>query len=371
MRARILLPWLALWGACVVPPLPSPNDDGGGPSIRDTDDDATPDTDDGADTPGDTDDTDASAPQDTSPVPHDDDADGLLSDQDNCPDDANANQADLDQDGDGDVCDDDDDDDSIPDAVDPWPREPAWPGVADPEGIYAHTSDALFKLNVPTQSLSRVGAFQFDRDSGVATDLAIDEYGILYVITFGDLFICRPDNARCRWLADLPAGMNNGLTFLPPGTLGAGATLIATGERTWYRLDRTGTAVTRTALGTFDSGTTTSSGDAFSVQGLGTIASVNDGGETLYDTIISVNSVNGALVNRILRLTGGACAGGSSSGYSEVWGLAGWTDGFVYAFDGGGDILRIDAATGACTRASSTPHSWYGAGVRTIIPPTP
>jgi hypothetical protein len=48
----------------------------------------------------------------------DGDDDGVLDDEDNCPDVANADQADFDWDGAGDVCDDDDDGDSVWDDVD-------------------------------------------------------------------------------------------------------------------------------------------------------------------------------------------------------------------------------------------------------------
>lgn len=54
--------------------------------------------------------------------PTDTDGDGVTDAADNCPDDANASQADLDADGDGDVCDGDDDADGVPDEDDNCPR---------------------------------------------------------------------------------------------------------------------------------------------------------------------------------------------------------------------------------------------------------
>ncbi|MEW5740357.1 MAG: phosphodiester glycosidase family protein [Myxococcota bacterium] len=56
------------------------------------------------------------------PVTTDTDGDGVTDTQDNCPDDANATQADLDNDGEGDACDGDDDDDGVPDEDDNCPR---------------------------------------------------------------------------------------------------------------------------------------------------------------------------------------------------------------------------------------------------------
>ncbi len=57
-------------------------------------------------------------------TPSDDsDDDGILDDDDNCPNDANTDQADLDNDGQGDVCDADDDDDSTVDSEDNCPTD--------------------------------------------------------------------------------------------------------------------------------------------------------------------------------------------------------------------------------------------------------
>jgi hypothetical protein len=51
----------------------------------------------------------------------DSDGDGVADGDDNCPDDANADQTDTDSDGLGDVCDPDDDNDGIPDGEDDYP----------------------------------------------------------------------------------------------------------------------------------------------------------------------------------------------------------------------------------------------------------
>ncbi len=59
----------------------------------------------------------------------DDDRDGVENDDDNCPDAANADQADADGDGEGDACDTDDDDDGALDTVDPEPTNPAVDGT--------------------------------------------------------------------------------------------------------------------------------------------------------------------------------------------------------------------------------------------------
>lgn len=54
---------------------------------------------------------------------NDRDGDGILNDDDNCPDDANADQLDTDSDGEGDACDMDDDNDGVPDQEDAYPLD--------------------------------------------------------------------------------------------------------------------------------------------------------------------------------------------------------------------------------------------------------
>ena len=61
------------------------------------------------------------------------DGDGIADGDDNCPDDANANQLDTDEDGDGDACDADDDNDTVVDGGDNCPLD-ANPDQADADG---------------------------------------------------------------------------------------------------------------------------------------------------------------------------------------------------------------------------------------------
>jgi hypothetical protein len=58
---------------------------------------------------------------------------------------------------------------------------------------------------------------------------------------------------------------------------------------------------------------------------------------------------------------------GTVTGYSSLYGLAGW-QGVVYGFDASGAVLKIDIATGAPTLVANTGNSWWGAGVSTRIP---
>lgn len=61
--------------------------------------------------------------------PADADGDGIVDADDNCPQAANADQADSDADGAGDACDPDDDNDGIPDSVDACPAVPGVPAA--------------------------------------------------------------------------------------------------------------------------------------------------------------------------------------------------------------------------------------------------
>ncbi len=64
----------------------------------------------------------------------DGDDDGIPDDEDNCPESANADQADNDGDGDGDVCDGDDDNDGVLDGDDAFPHDPTESADTDGDG---------------------------------------------------------------------------------------------------------------------------------------------------------------------------------------------------------------------------------------------
>lgn len=310
------------------------------------------------DSPADTDETYI----DTGLAPTDIDGDGLLDRDDNCFEVPNPEQEDLDGDDQGDECDDDLDGDSVPNEADPWPRDENWPGIASPESIYAHTRDALFRFRVPTRELIPVAPFVFDANQANITDIAFDQYGVMYAISAQDLFICRPNHAQCRHIASLPS-FSVGLTFLPPGTLGQGDVLIGMGEENWYRLDLQGTTMVSTQVGTYG-GTTTISGDAFSIDGVGTYAAVNLDGEEDHDHIVRIDPVTGAVIGEVLSFNNG-------SPHAAVFGLAGWVDNLFYAFDVSGDIIEVDVVRQTYTVIESSGHAWWGAGVRTVVPPTP
>lgn len=286
------------------------------------------------------------------PPPVDTDQDGIPDETDNCVDDANPGQEDLDGDWIGDVCDEDSDGDDVPDLNDLWPADPNMPGVVIEEHVYGHTSSTLYTMNVYSYVVTSVGAFQWPSGFQSMTDIAIDEFGVLYGTSFSNLFTCHPQTAVCTDLGALPSSFN-GLTVVPSGTLlpEEQALIGISTSGAWYHLELVGGAVTSTSIGSYGGGYT-SSGDAFSIENVGTFAAVNKSGFG-NDYIIQVDPASGAMVSEVAEL----------ANFTNVYGLAGWF-GTVFAFDSSGTILEVNTTTGAVTVIQTGGPSWWGAGVK-------
>jgi hypothetical protein len=190
------------------------------------------------------------------------------------------------------------------------------------------------------------------------TDIAIDRYGVLWGVTFDRLYVCHPQTAQCFTVATLPADFN-GLTMVPGALLGGGDEDVLVGiseDGGWWRLDVDGAAVTPVKLGSFGGGWG-SSGDAYAIEGVGTFAAA-DLSAGADDALLTLDPATGQAVGQVAPLTG----------YSGVYGLAGWTE-RAFAFEEGGDILVIDIASGSVSVLAETGKAWWGAGVRTRITP--
>lgn len=251
----------------------------------------------------------------------------------------------------------DSDNDGVPDEGDLFPNDPNKPGMASMGKVYAHTSSELFVMDVKDYIITKIGTFKAGSWSvSDMTDIAIDRYGVLFAISFSTLYTCHPGTAACTELGDLPTSFN-GLTMVPKGVLDPERDVLIgisnAGE--WYRLTVVGGTVQKSLLGSYGGGFS-SSGDAYSIKNVGTFASVNSGmfGD---DQLVALDPATGKATSPAI------C---TISGYSEVFGLAGWT-GKAFAFDSSGDVLVIDTATGAVSVAAHTEYSWWGAGVRTEI----
>ena|GEM_PF-1703969 len=250
----------------------------------------------------------------------------------------------------------DTDKDGVPDVADPFPTDAQKPKIAQTNLVYPHTASKLFTMSATTYAISEIGAFKGSTYSGSMTDLAVDQWGVLYGVTFNDLYTCDADTATCYKLATLPQ-MFNGLTMLPPGTHHPYLdTLVAIANSgVWYKVSLSGSGTAQlTQLGSYGAGYS-SSGDAFSIEGVGTFASVDKSGSSS-DVIVAVDPMTGKVNSEV----------GPVAGYSSLYGLAGWS-GKVFGFDATGAVLEIDIKTGASKLIATTSNPWWGAGVATRL----
>ena len=284
------------------------------------------------------------------------DFDGINNDVDNCPDLFNPEQYDVDGDGLGDACSDDDDSDGIPNDWDPAPSDPQWPGRALSDTVYAQTSSSLFALDVKGLTLQRVADFSFDTEGNhQITDIAIDRAGVLWAITFNTLWLCHPQTGECRSQARLPFTNFNGLTFVSGSLFGEEKDVLVgiDSAGAWRRLDFLRDILVDELLGVYPN--ERSSGDAFSIEGVGTYASVKREGVPS-DIIVQVNPTQPGEIEDVLTL----------EGYQSVYGLAGWR-GRLFAFDESGAALVINLETLEVTEMMTQGERWWGAAVSSVI----
>ena len=223
--------------------------------------------------------------------------------------------------------------------------------------LYAHTKDALYFLDVPAAAFKKVADFSFDKNKGLVTDIALNKWGNLFAVTYGDLFQCNRENGKCVWLAKLPQEFN-GLTFIPEGIIDPvqEALVGIAGQGTWYHIQFAGGKVTLKAIGDYG-GAWLSSGDAFSVVGVGTYATLkkSNGGDNY---LAEVDPKTGSII-KIIGKTGSA---------KGLFGLAWWA-GVFYAVSNDGNIYVLDVKTGDAIKVQgvSVPKGvqWWGAGVST------
>jgi hypothetical protein len=284
--------------------------------------------------------------EDSGSTGSDEDSDSTGSDEDSGSSDEDTGDQSNDQDGDG-----------IPDDADPFPNDPDLPGTATPNLIYAHSAGTLWTMEVAEPyALAQVSSFSYQSNPGQMTDIAIDRWGVLYGVTFNDLFVCHPQQAVCYRLAGLPQSFN-GLTMIPAGFIEPNKEVLVAiaNDGSWHRVDLVGPQMAElTQIGSYGGGYT-SSGDAFSIVGVGTFGAVNG---SPHDIIVEVDPSNGNVISEVATVTG----------YSNIYGLAGW-DGSIFAFDSTGAVVRIDPNNGDVEVIhASTGVAWWGAGVVTILP---
>jgi hypothetical protein len=289
------------------------------------------------------------------PVMNDQDQDRVNDEDDNCPNDYNPEQSDIDGDGEGDACEPDRDLDGVPDAWDPAPDDVNWPGRAQADTVYAHTSSELYALDVKRLTLNFVSRFSFDDQlDHEMTDIAFDRSGVMWAVSFDALWVCHPMIGQCRYQGTLPSRFN-GLTFLS-GTLFGALRDVLVGisvDGTWHRLNVANGVINSSEIGSYP--IESSSGDAFYIDGVGTYAAVKRPGIE-DDLIINVDPLNLSAVNDIVIL----------NGYQRIYGLAGWR-GQLFAFDESGAVLLVNLQTMDVSIISDEGQMWWGAGVSSIL----
>lgn len=222
--------------------------------------------------------------------------------------------------------------------------------------LYAQSADELYKLDVAKKAFVLVGKWSFDKKSGSVTDIAVDGTGQLFAITHADLFVCNVTTAKCKWLATMPEAYY-GMTLVPKGTVDAtGDAIIGVSQDgDWTRVTPSGGTAKLTKLGSFGGGWLCS-GDAFSVKGVGTFATVKKatGGN---DSLAEVDPKTG----KVLKIVG-------DTGVKQLFGLA-WWDNVVYGFSADGNAYTLDVTTGKASPvagiAAPKGIKWWGAGVST------
>ena len=250
--------------------------------------------------------------------------------------------------------------DGVPDDHDRWADDPDMPGPVESDTVYAHTDNRLYRMDVKAYGVEEIGPFVWpvDGQSHEMTDLAIDQWGVIYGVSFDAVYTCHAQTAACTFLGALPdEHWFNGLTFVPGVQYGASDDVlvgISQGGR-WFKLDTTQTPVGAEVVGEYLG--FTSSGDAYSVLGLGTFAAVSpsEGGTPRIVRVIAQT----ATVQPEGQIAIDQC--------SSVWGLAGWNE-KAFAFCSDGVIIIVDVDTGAVLQVNHLYEgelSWWGAGTVT------
>jgi hypothetical protein len=219
--------------------------------------------------------------------------------------------------------------------------------------VYAHTADALYRVDPDTLAITKIGNFGWSNGGDQMTDLAIDNAGEMIGISYNSVYRVDPTTAVATRLSNRLTGGFNGLSFVPAAMLGQTGDDVLVGTRnsdgSVFRINpMTGDA---TAIGNM--GGFTSSGDLVAVSGF---------------TVLTAD--NGLSADRLVRLAPNTFAAtpiGTSIQFSEIWGVAYWKD-KIFGFTSGGDFITIDPNTGVGTLVQSGGPAWWGAAVTTSAP---
>jgi hypothetical protein len=230
--------------------------------------------------------------------------------------------------------------------------------------VYAHSGSDLFRVDPETLAVTRIGPFILmeagrTRYLNTVTDIAVDRARRIVGLTYTQLLEIDGATGTCTAIAPLPMGQRfNGLSWIR----GDGPELlVATSvDGGVFRIDPlTGAATSIGQLG----GGLRSSGDLVSVQGYGTLMTVQGPGRPPTPGMPGPS-------DRLAKLdpaTGAATIIGDI-GFGKVWGLGFWKN-KVFGFTSTGGFILIDPVTakGNLVRTYSA-FPFYGAGVTTSVP---
>lgn len=221
--------------------------------------------------------------------------------------------------------------------------------------VYAHTADALYRVDPDTLAITMIGSFGWPASVGTdqMTDLAIDKNGQMIGVSFTRVYRVDPDTAQTQLLSSSLGDSYNGLSFVPAAAVGQTGDDVLVGTRNAdgkvFRID----PMTGAATEVGDMGAYQSSGDLVAVEGFGTV-----------QTVVGTGN------DRLVRLAPGTFAAtpiGTDIGFSDIWGVAFWKS-KIYGFTDTGQFILIDPTSGAGSLVSTNNVAWWGAAVSTIAP---
>ena len=186
------------------------------------------------------------------------------------------------------------------------------------------------------------------------TDLAVTPSGALYTISFTSLYSVNKSNAQATFVMSISGSGNNGMTFLPDGTL-----LVSDSAGNVSKIDPNAHTVSNS--GVYGNGFG-SSGDLVAV----------GNGQMFGISSTAMGGSDASSSNVLLRVnvsTGVATAVGPI-GYGNVWGLA-YANSRVIGFTNSGQIIQIDPATGQGTLLASKGIQFWGAGMSPLVAANP
>jgi hypothetical protein len=214
------------------------------------------------------------------------------------------------------------------------------PNTSSVDGtIYANTSDALYRVDPVTFAVTKVGNFNAGDQM---TDVAVTPAGAVYGVSFTALYSINKTTGKATFVASVGGNGNNSLTFLPSGDLQA-----ADSNGDVKRINPATGAVTN--VGNYG-GNMGGSGDLVAIAS-GQMFATATGSNT--DLLVKV-AANGAAT-----VVG-------QTGQSSVWGLA-YAGSRVVGFTTGGQILKIDPATGQSQLLANTGVPFWGAGQSPLV----